>query len=96
MNEKNNETNIKYVGCYAVEIRNVTVTNSVKEMMQIADRKKAMVDYVKKKFPNNYDFVNIRARNVFSSKRVTSSMIVCLHGFNHYCLRDVILNNNNK
>jgi len=50
---------------------------------------------MKAKFPNNYDFIDGAARNAFSNKKVTSSMIACSHGYNHYGLREVLINKNN-
>ena len=36
---KDNETNIKYVGYYTVKIKGKIITNSVKELIRIADGK---------------------------------------------------------
>ena len=39
------------------------------------------------------DFINLEARNTFLIKEVTPSVIKCAHGFNHYELRDAMINN---
>ena len=54
-----------------------------------------MEKYIKVKFPNNYDFINRAARNAFSNKKVTSSIIAYSHGYNHYSLREALINKNN-
>ena len=93
---KNNEINVRFIRHYVTKIKNKIVTNSEKEMMRIADRKKSTNEHFKKKFPNNYDLIDIGARNAFSNKTVTSSMVACSHGFNHCSLWEVLINNNNK
>ena len=47
------------------------------------------------KFPSNYDFIDVNARNVFDNKKVTASMISYSHGYNHYGLREALINKNN-
>ena len=38
--------------------------------------------------------MNIEARNAFRMGKVITSMIKCAHGFNHYGLREAMINNN--
>ena len=49
--------------------------------------------YAKSKLEHKYDFVDVEARNMFLSKKVTPSMIKCAHGHNHCGLRDALINN---
>jgi len=96
LHRKDNETNIKYVGYYVVKIKGKITTNSVKELIRIANGRQAMEEYLKDKFSNNHNFIDGGARNVFSNKRVTVSIISCSHGYNHYGIREALLNKNNK
>ena len=92
---RSSKTNIKYVGYYAVQVKDNLASNSVKEMIRIIDAKKEMEEYVKAKFPSNYDFIDISTRNVFANKIVTVSMITYSHGFNHYGLCGALINKKN-
>ena len=96
LHRKDNETNIKYVGYYAVKIKGKITTNLVKELIRIADGKQAIEEYVRDKFLNNYNFIDSEARSIFGNKRVTASMISCSYGYNHYGIREALLNKNNK
>ena len=79
-----------------MKINRLMNNNSVKEAIRKADARQLMKQYVQKKYPTNHDFINIEARNSFGSKRVTSSMILYEYSFNHYGVREVLLNNNMK
>ena len=62
--------------------------------MRIIDAKESENKYGKKKLEYKYEFVDTEARNTFKSKNVTLSMIKYAHGFNHFRLRDSMINNN--
>ena len=55
-----------------------------------------MEEYVKDKFSMNCNFVDRKARNVFGNKSITAIMISCTHRYNHYIIREALLNKNNK
>ena len=58
------------------------------------DAKEAEKEYGVEKLKYKYEFVDKEARNAFNPKKVTSSMIKCVHGYNHFGLRDSLINNN--
>ena len=39
------------------------------------------------------EFIDKEARNAFQTGKVMTSMIKCAHGFNHYGLREAMINN---
>ena len=54
--------------------------------------KKKEEEYAKEKFKEKYNFVDVEARNAFSN--CTTSMIKCSYRYNHYSLRDALINDN--
>ena len=58
------------------------------------DAKEAEKEYGVEKLKYKYEFVDKEARNAFNPKKVTSSMIKCAYGYNHFGLRDSLINNN--
>ena len=88
------DANVKYFGSYAIMKDRVVLSRSIQEIVRIIDSKKAEENYGREKLKYKYDFVDAEARNVFNSKKVTTSMMKCAHGFNHYGLRDSLINNN--
>ena len=93
---KERETNIKHVGKCSLEIRGKIVTNSVKEAIRIADANESLREHAKQKHEHDADFIDAKARETFSNKKVTASMIKCAHGYNHYRMRDAAINKNMK
>ena len=79
-----------------MKINKNIVTNSMKEVIRIADGKTLLLEYVKSKYPTNYNFINVEASNLFRNKRVTASMISYSLWFNHYSIRESLINNNLK
>ena len=80
-----------------MEINGRMSTNSIKEAMRIEDAKNSLKEYLKDKFKHNmnhYQFIDLEARNAFKNKEVTASVIKCAHGFNHYGVRNAMINNN--
>ena len=67
---------------------------SIKEAIRIIDVREEEKKYVKKKFRYKADFIDIEARNSFQKNKLTTSMIKCAYGYNHYSLRDAIINDN--
>jgi len=93
---KERETNIKYVGKCALQIKGKIITNSVKEAIRIEDANESLREYVKEKYKYNAYFIDLKARDTFSNKKVTVSMIICSYGFNYYRVRDTGINKNLK
>ena len=48
--------------------------------------------YCKRKFAEQNDLVDIEARNCFQIGQITSSVLKCAFGFNHYSTRDKNIN----
>jgi hypothetical protein len=96
INVERNElsTNIKYYGNYALMNEGIFVSRDIKEIMRISDSRIHENRHGKQKLGYKYTFVDTEARNVFKAKEVTPSMVKCSHGFNHYGLRDSLINNN--
>ena len=85
-------TNIKFIGYLALKIKGKIVMNSIKEAIRIADAEDSLRKYVKKKYKYSAEFIDIKAINVFSNKGVTASIITCSHGYNHYSMRNTMIN----
>ena len=49
---------------------------------------------MKKKYKYNAEFIDIKARNIFSNKSITASMITCSYRYNHYDVRNAMINQN--
>jgi len=90
--ERDADTNIKYVGYYSLRINGEMSTNSVKEAIRKRDAEMIFEEYVRKKFRQNADFIDLEARNSFKHKDITPSVIKCMHGYNHYGVRDALIN----
>ena len=66
----------------------------IKEVLRIIDVREKEKEYVSLKYGYRKEFIDMEARNVFQTGKVTSSMIKCAHRFNHYGLGEAIINNN--
>ena len=67
---------------------------SVKEMLRVIDSKEEERKQAKKKLEYKVNFVDLEARNSFRANNVTTSIIKCAYGFNHYGLRHSMINDN--
>jgi hypothetical protein len=85
-------TNIKYYGNYAIMYKGVIMSRNIQEILRIIDSRQYERKHGQHKLGYKYNFVDIEARNVFKMSDVTPSMIKCSHGFNHYGLRDSLIN----
>ena len=65
----------------------------MKEAVRIVDVENSLKEYVKIKYKYNANFVDVEARRTFNSKEVTASVIKCSHSFNHYRVREALINN---
>ena len=63
-------------------------------MMGIIYSRESEKKYGTNKLGYKYNFADSEARNAFKIGEVTPSLIKCAHGFNHYSLRDSLINNN--
>ena len=85
-------TNIRFVGYISMKINEQILTNSIKETIRYVDSEATFDNYVKEKFKYNTGFVDVGARNLFKSKDITASVIKYAYGYNHYSIRDTIIN----
>ena len=63
----------------------------MKEIIRNKDTKRVEYGYTYKKFSANTELINLEARNVFPNK-ATLSLLKCSIKFNHYAMRDIIIN----
>ena len=67
---------------------------SLKEMIGVIDSKKEERKQAQKKLACEVDFVDLEARNLFATGKVTTSIMKCASRFNHCGLRHPIINDN--
>lgn len=91
---RDRDTNIKYYGMHALMRDNVVLSRSVQETIRIIDARDAERAYGKDKLKHNYDSIDLEARNAFDPNKLTASAIKCAYGYNHYGLRDALINKN--
>jgi len=92
ISSKEMTTNIRFYGNYCLKQNNEMKLKSVNEVMRISDAREVEFEYCKKKLGFKYDMVDLEARNAFKGGKVTTSMIKCVYGYNHYGQRDVMIN----
>jgi len=85
-------TNIKFEGRYCLRRDGKIQSRAIKEIIRIADAREEEKEYAKEKFNHRAEFIDMEARNAFSTGEVTTAMIKLAHGFNHYGLRDAMIN----
>ena len=56
--------------------------------------RKAEKECSREKIKCKCDFADKEARNAFNHRNVIALMMICAHGFNHYGLRDSLMNKN--
>jgi len=62
-------------------------------MIRIIDMRESEREYIKKKYSSKLDFIDLEARNAFSTKKFTLLFIKCVYRYNHYGIRNIIINN---
>jgi len=87
-------TNVKYYDCYDLMRKENIISRSIQEVTRIVDAKKAERQYGQKKLGYKYDFVDLEAQNASRSNDIIPSIVKYAHGFNHFGLRDSMINNN--
>jgi len=90
--QHNNITNIKYQGTYGIRVNGEISTNSIKELIRTCDGRAAEMRYSRCKLNHSYDMVDHDARVTIPKNKVTTSMIKCVYGYNHYGLRNKLIN----
>ena len=65
----------------------------MKEVIRIEDAIASESNYVVMKFKEKVKFIELEAR-CFPSNKITISMTKCIHGYNHYRVRDILINGN--
>ena len=94
ISKKTNENNIKFYGSYSVKRKGELQSRAIKEVIRIVDAREKEKEHALKKHGCKKEFVDMEARNDFKIGKVTTSMIKCAHGHNHYGLREAMINNN--
>jgi len=84
--------NIKYYGNYVLSKNDIVQMRSTNAVLRIVDAMEEEKSHAKKKYGYKADFIDLEARNAFSTNKVTTSMIKCANGFNHYGLRHAMIN----
>jgi len=92
MHRKEQTTNIRFYGNYCIKQNNEVKLKSVNEILRIHDARESEQEYCRKKLGYKYDMIDLEARNTFKVGKVTTSMIKCVYGYNHYGQRDVMIN----
>ena len=69
-------------------------SRATQEVVRTIDAREKEEEHANKKYGHRKEFIDMEARNVFQTGKVTTSMIKCAHGFNHYGLREAMMNNN--
>ena len=67
---------------------------SMKEVFRIIDAKKEEIRHIKKKYRYKEESIDLEIKNAFCANKVTTSMIKYTNGFNHYGLKNAMINNN--
>ena len=89
-----NITNVKYYGIYNIHKDGIPQMRSIKEVIRIIDATQEERNHIRRKYGYKEEFIDIEARNAFIGNKVTTSMIKCANGFNHYGLRHAMINGN--
>ena len=63
-------------------------------MVRVIDAKQVKENQAKQKLDYKAEFVDTEARNLFQASKVTTSMVKCANGCDHYGLRHSMINNN--
>ena len=87
---------MKFTGYYLLKEKDLMRNSSVKEIIRIIDAKDSERTYAQEKYVSKIDFINLEARNQFSGKSMTLSITKCTYRFNHYGVRDEIINKNQQ
>ena len=89
---KMNCTNIKFYGSYTMKRNGELQSRAVKEVIRILDAREEENEYARRKYKHKFEFIDMEARNAFKTGDVTTAMIKFTHGFNHYRIRNSIIN----
>ena len=84
--------NIKYTGYYAIQKNNKLLMKSINEILRIEDAREVEKQYIKYKFKHTHEFIDIKARNTFSTNQSIAKM-KCYYGFNAVEVWDNQINN---
>ena len=94
ISNENSITNITFYGSYNVTRAGEMQSKAVNEVVRIVDAREEESKHVEKKYGHKKEFIDIEARNAFKIGKVTPSMMKCAHGYNHYGVREAMINNN--
>ena len=91
IHQKTNASNIKFCRYYALKIGDRVKSKTVKEAMRNIDAEEIEIECSKRKVKCDWDCIDVRARNAFSNKLVTSSIIKYASRVNHCGLRNEMI-----
>ena len=89
---RNNVTNIRYEGSFAIKEKGNVKSRAIKDAIREIDAQKCERNYAKIKLKAHCDLHDIKARNAFVKSKITTSMIKYAHGINPYGMRMSMMN----
>ena len=84
--------NMRCWGNYAIETLHGSTAWAIKEGIRIHNATRVENKYIRKKFRDNIDLIDMEARDYFKSGSITPTTIKYYYGFNHYAMRDKTIN----
>lgn len=87
------QSDVKYHGNHVLIKNEVVQMRSITAAIRIADAEEEERKHVLRKYGHKEEFIDLDARNAFSVKKATASVIKCANGFNHYGVRHAKINN---
>jgi len=86
--DRNKSDNIRYFGSNIMRNKDEQLSRAIKETVQICDAREEEMKHVMKKFPSNYEVIDMNVRNCFPIRSIKISTLKCYCGYNHYAARD--------
>ena len=72
------------------------VSKGVINMIRINGMIQAEKEYAYDEFQDKINFISIEAQNSYYNEIITVSFLKCICRFNHYSIRDLLINNRKK
>ena len=71
----------------AITVKKTFADRLVREIIRMCDARREEYEFIKNKYPDSYQHLDLEARNVFP-KVCSSAMLKCVYSFNIYGTRD--------
>jgi len=71
------------------------IGRSVNKMIRILDAKEMELEYIKGKYLDHWEVIDLDAREVFNTGSVIRALMKCIFSFNQYSTRDAAINKTN-